>query len=66
MTNEKAGKADCTISWPMRKQRDRSRPGSVGEWEKFSQFAVMVTREGRSCLCEYVKYWEISRLQGHF
>ena len=35
MANERAGKVDCTISWPMRKQRDRLRPGSVGEWEKF-------------------------------
>ena len=50
----------------MSKQRDRLRPGSVGEQEKFSQFAAMATREGRSSLHEYVKYWEICGLQGHF
>ena len=33
MTNERAGKADCAISCPMRKQRGRSRPGNALEWE---------------------------------
>ena len=62
MTNERAGKADCTIWWPMRDQRGRLRPGNAVEWEKFSQSIVMVMQEGRSCLCEYAKYQEISGL----
>ena len=53
MTNERAGKADCAISQPMRKQRGRSRPGNAVEQEKFSQSGVMAMREGRLCLCEY-------------
>ena len=36
VTNERAGKVDCAIWWPMRDQRGRLRPGNVAEWEKLS------------------------------
>ena len=57
MTNGRAGKADSAVSCPMKRQRSGSSLGDVGEWEKFSQFAVMASRDGRSCLSEYANYW---------
>ena len=59
MTNGKAGKVDSIASHPMRRQRNRSNLGDMGEQEKnfFFQFAVMASRDSRSCLPEYANYW---------
>ena len=65
VTNERARKVDCAIWWPMRDQRSRSRPGNVAMWKNLHS-VIMAMNRGRLCLCQYAKYWEISRLWGHY
>ena len=65
MTNERAGKVDCAIWWPMGNQRSRLRSGDVAEWKNLHS-VIMVMDRGKPCWCKYAKYWEIIRLGGHY
>ena len=54
MTNERAGKEDCAIWWPMSDQSGRLRPGNAVEWGKIFSVTMTMNR-GRSCLGKYAK-----------